>query len=424
VKLNVPRPLRDFAFRRFWFGQTISLFGDQITMIALPLAAVLVLDAGPAQMGYLGAASLVPNLLFSLHAGALVDRRGYRRQTMIAADLGRALLLATIPLAYALDLLTITQLYTVAFLTGALSVFFFVSYNTLFVSMVPRESYVEANSLLAGSRAFSFVAGPSVGGVIVQVLSAPYALAADAVSFLASAYYLGSIHPEEPPTEESPDSRVTAGLRFIWRTPTLLASLAATATINFFNFVFFALFILYATKSLDVQPGVLGLVLGAGAIGGLIGSIVTSRLSTRLGVGPVVVLGSFLFPIPLLLVPLAGGPKPVVLTLLFLAEFGSGLGVMIFDISIASIFQALVPDRLRARFSGAYTFVNYGVRPLGSLVGGVLGSTIGLRPTLWIGAIGAIAGGLFLLPSPMPHLRTLPETVEECGGAPATIQSG
>jgi MFS family permease len=415
VKFALPRPLRDLAFRRFWFGQTISLFGDQITLLALPLAAVLVLHAGPAQMGYLGAAALVPNLLFSLHAGALVDRRGFRRQTMIAADLGRALLLATIPIAYALDALTLTQLYIVAFLTGALSVFFFVSYNTLFVSMVPRESYVEANSLLAGSRAFSFVGGPSVGGVIVQVLSAPYALAADAVSFLLSAYYLGSIQPEEPPTEDSADGHVTAGLRFIRRTPTLLASLAATATINFFNFVFFALFILYATRALHVRPGVLGLVLGAGAIGGVIGSVLTSRLSRTLGVGRVVVLGSFLFPVPLLLVPLAGGPKPLVLSLLFLAEFGSGLGVMIFDISVASIFQAVVPDRLRARFSGAYTFVNYGVRPLGSLVGGVLGSTIGLRPTLWIGAAGAIAGGLFLLPSPMPHLRKLPETVEENG---------
>ena len=423
MRFELPHPLRDLAFRRFWFGETISLFGDQISLIALPLAAVLVLDAGPAQMGFLAAASLVPNLLFALHAGAIVDRRGKRRQTMIAADVGRALLVATIPVAYAFDVLTLAQLYVVAFLVGSLSVFFFVSYSTLFVSMVPRESYVEANSLLAGSRAFSFVAGPSVGGVIVQVLSAPYALIADAASFLASAYFLNAIRPEEPPTEQSAQGRVTDGLRFIWRTPTLLASLVSTATINFFNFVFFALFILYATRSLHVRPGLLGLVLGAGAIGGLIGSIVTSRLSRRIGVGRVVLLGSFLFPIPLLLVPIAGGPKPVVLALLFLAEFGSGLGVMIFDISIASIFQAVVPDRLRARFSGAYTFVNYGVRPLGSLVGGALGSTIGLRPTLWIGAAGAIVGGLFLLPSPMPGIHVLPETAEESGGAPARIQS-
>ena len=411
----MPAPLRDLAFRRFWFGQTISLFGDQVTLLALPLAAVLVLHAGPAQMGYLGAASLAPNLLFSLHAGAFVDRRGLRRQTMIAADIGRAVLLATIPIAYALDALTLTQLYLVAFLTGTLSVFFFVSYNTLFVSMVRRDSFVEANSLLAGSRAFSFVAGPSVGGLVVQLLSAPFALAADAVSYLFSAYFLGSIRPDEPATEDSAHGHLRAGMRFIRRTPTLLASLAATATINFFNFVFFALFILYATRSLHVRPGLLGVVLGAGAVGGLIGSVITGRISRRVGVGRAFVIGSFLFPVPLLLVPLAGGPKPVVLALLFLAEFGSGLGVMILDISAASIFQALVPDRLRARFSGAYMFVNYGVRPLGALVGGALGSALGLRTTLWIGAAGAIAGGLFLLPSPVPHLRRLPEEAEESG---------
>src|SRR2546428_829795 len=322
----MPAPLRDLAFRRFWFGQTISLFGDQVTLLALPLAAVLVLHAGPAQMGYLGAASLAPNLLFSLHAGAFVDRRGLRRQTMIAADIGRAVLLATIPIAYALDALTLTQLYLVAFLTGTLSVFFFVSYNTLFVSMVRRDSFVEANSLLAGSRAFSFVAGPSVGGLVVQLLSAPFALAADAVSYLFSAYFLGSIRPDEPATEDSAHGHLRAGMRFIRRTPTLLASLAATATINFFNFVFFALFILYATRSLHVRPGLLGVVLGAGAVGGLIGSVITGRISRRVGVGRAFVIGSFLFPVPLLLVPLAGGPKPVVLALLFLAEFGSGLG--------------------------------------------------------------------------------------------------
>src|SRR2546426_2161713 len=411
----MPAPLRDLAFRRFWFGQTISLFGDQVTLLALPLAAVLVLHAGPAQMGYLGAASLAPNLLFSLHAGAFVDRRGLRRQTMIAADIGRAVLLATIPIAYALDALTLTQLYLVAFLTGTLSVFFFVSYNTLFVSMVRRDSFVEANSLLAGSRAFSFVAGPSVGGLVVQLLSAPFALAADAVSYLFSAYFLGSIRPDESATEDSAHGHLRAGMRFIRRTPTLLASLAATATINFFNFVFFALFILYATRSLHVRPGLLGVVLGAGAVGGLIGSVITGRISRRVGVGRAFVIGSFLFPVPLLLVPLAGGPKPVVLALLFLAEFGSGLGVMILDISAASIFQALVPDRLRARFSGAYMFVNYGVRPLGALVGGALGSALGLRTTLWIGAAGAIAGGLFLLTSPVPHLRRLPEAAEESG---------
>jgi predicted MFS family arabinose efflux permease len=203
-----------------------------------------------------------------------------------------------------------------------------------------------------------------------------------------------------------------AGIRFILDSGIMRASLAATATINFFNFVFFALFILYATRSLEVPPAALGAVLGAGAVGGVIGSLLTGRLGRRIGVGPAFLVGCVLFPAPLVLVPLAGGPKPLILAMLFLAEFGSGLGVMILDISIGSIFAALIPDRLRSRVSGAYMVVNYGVRPLGSLVGGALGSAIGLRPTLWIAALGAIAGFLWLLPSPLLRMRTLPETAE------------
>jgi len=400
------------VFRRFWLGETISLFGDQVSLIAVPLVAVLVLDANAAQMGYLVAAELAPNLLFALHAGAWVDRRGRRRQTMIATDLGRAAAIATVPLAYGLDVLTIQQLYVVAFLVGSLSVLFQVSYASLFVSIVPREEYVSANSLLAGSRAFSFVAGPSIGGVLVQLVKAPFALVVDAVSYLFSAFYLGSISPEETPTEQAERGHVMAGIRFVLGNPTMRASLLATATINLFNFIFFALFILYAVRSLHVRAGTLGLVLGAGAVGGIIGSMVTTRLGRRIGIGPAFLLGCILFPIPLLLVPLAGGPKPLVLAMLFLAEFGSGLGVMILDISAASIFAALVPHRLRSRVSGAYTLVNYGVRPVGSLIGGFLGSTIGLRPTLWIAATGAIAGFLWLLPSPIPAMRDLPESAE------------
>jgi MFS family permease len=409
----VPQLLRgNLVFRRFWLGQTISLFGDQITMIAVPLTAVLVLHASAAQMGYLIAAELAPNLLFALHAGAWVDRRGRRRVMMIVCDLGRAALIATIPLAYALDALKIQQLYIVAFLVGSLTVLFHVSYSSLFVSIVPRESYVEANSFLAGSRAFSFVTGPSVGGILVQALKGPFALVVDCATYLVSASYLGSISPQEPPTEEAESGHVVAGVRFVWRNPSMRASLLATATINLFNFIFWALFILYVVRSLHVRPGTLGLVLGAGAVGGVIGSLITTRLGRRIGIGPTYLLGCILFPVPLVLVPLAGGPKPLVLAMLFLAEFGSGLGVMILDISAGSIFAALVPHRLRSRVSGAYMVVNNGVRPVGSLIGGLLGSTIGLRPTLWIAVIGAIAGFLWLLPSPIPKMRELPESAE------------
>ena len=409
----IPPLLRENReFRRFWVGQSVSLFGDQITSIALPLTAVLVLHANASQMGYLIAAELVPNLLFSLHAGAWVDQRGRRRQTMIATDLGRAALIATVPVAYALDILTIEQLYVVAFLSGTLTVLFFVANAAFFVAVVSREHYVAANSLLFGSRAFSFVAGPSIGGVLVQLLKAPFALVVDAVSYVLSALYLGSISPEEPPTEQAERGHVTQGARYLLGTPWIRASLLATATINLFNFVFHAIFILYAVRSLHVRPGTLGLVLGAAAVGGLIGSTIAGRVGRWVGIGPAFVLGCIVFPAPLVLVPLAGGPHGLVLAMLFLAEFGSGLGVMILDISAASIRAALVPDRLRSRVSGAYMVVNNGVRPIGALAGGLLGTTIGLRPTLWIAVVGAIAGFLWLLPSPLPKMRELPEPGE------------
>jgi MFS family permease len=397
------------AFRTFFAGESISLLGDQVSLIALPLVGVLALDATPAQMGYLTTAALLPNLLFSLHAGAWVDRRGRRRQTMIAADLGRALLLATIPVAYAFDVLTFAQLYAVSFLVGTLSVLFFVSYSTLFAALVPRERYVDAQSLLNGSRAASFVGGPSLGGLLVQLLSAPVTLVVDAVSFVLSALSLSRIRPVEPPTEQAERGHLLAGIRYVLGSPIIRPSLLATATINLFNFVFFALFILYANRSLHVRPGVLGLVLGMGAVGGVLGSLVTGRISRRIGIGPAFVLGCVLFTVPLVLVPLAGGPRWVVLGCLFLAEFGSGFGVMILDISFGAIKTALVPDRLRARVSGAYMVVNYGVRPLGAFAGGILGSTIGVRPALWIATVGAIAGFVWLLPSPLPAMRELPE---------------
>lgn len=410
--MRIPPLLRELQFRRFWIGQTVSLFGDQVTLIALPLAAVLVLDAGPAQMGYLVAAELAPALLFSLHAGAWVDRRGLRRQTMIATDLGRAALIATIPLAYALDALTMEQLYIVAFLVGTLAVVFQVASASLFSTLVRRDQYVEASSLYYGSRAFSFVAGPTLGGVLVQAFKAPFALLVDSVSYLVSAAFLTSIDPREAETEEAEGGHVLAGLRYIRGTPIIRAALAATATVNFFNFMFWALFVLYATKTLDVQPGTLGLVLGAGAVGGLIGSVIAGRVSRRIGIGPAFVMSCVLFPAPILLVPLAEGPQPVVLAMLFAAEFGSGIGVMILDITAGAIFAAQIPERLRARVSGAYSFVNNGVRPLGSLAGGALGAWIGLRPTLWIACTGALLGVLWLLPSPMPRLRELPEAAE------------
>ena len=406
----LPPILRENAnFRRYFTGQAVSLLGDQISAIALPLTAVLALHASAGEMGALTTVFLVPNLLFSLHAGAWVDRSGRRRRVMLVTDVLRGIAIGTIPVAYALGALTWAHLYVVAFVTGTLGVFFSVAYGGFFQTVVPRERYVEANSLIHGSRAFSFLAGNSIGGVLVQLFRGPYALAIDAVSFLWSALFLGRIDAAEPPGAPPEQGGLTRGARWIRANPVVRASLLGVATINLFNFMFFALFVLFATRELHVRPAALGIVLGAASIGTLSGSFVTGYVSRRIGVGPAFLVGCFLFPAPLILVPAATGPHRLVLGFLFAAEFLSGVGLMLLDILAGTITAAIVPVELRSRVSGAFMVVNYGVRPLGTTTAGVLGSTIGLRPTLWIATVGALSGLAFLLPSPLRTMRDVPE---------------
>jgi MFS family permease len=400
----VPALLRDRVFRRYWSASTVSMFGDQISGIALPLAAVLALHVGAAQMGYLTALEWLPSLLFGLPAGAWVDRRGRRRMTMIGADLGRAALFGSIPVCYALHALTLPQLYAVTFAAGTLSILFNVSDATLFVSIVAAERYVDGQSLIYGSRALSYVGGPSIGGLLVQLVSAPFALAADALSFLGSAFYLARIRPTEPPTDDGPGS-ITAGARFIAHSGIVRGSLMAVAVVNFFNLMFNALYLLYAVRVLHIRPGALGLLLGVAAVGGLLGALVTKRIAARIGVGWAYTAGSLLFTAPLMLWLLARGDMALVLALLFAAEFCSGFGLMVLDISIGAIFAAVIPDQLRSRVTGAFQAVNYGTRPVGALLGGLLGTAVGLRPALWIAAAGGTAGFFLLLPTPVPRFR-------------------
>jgi predicted MFS family arabinose efflux permease len=327
---------------------------------------------------------------------------------MIAADLARAALMASLPLGYAFGVLTFVQLCVVVFAVGTLAVVFDVCNATLFVSLVRPEQYVSGNSLTSGSRAFSFVAGPSAGGLLVQVLAAPLALLVDAASYLASAWQLARIAPVEPPAAERGKGRLTEGLRFIARSPLLRAMLACAATINLFNFAFHTLVVLYAVDELGFSAGTLGLVIGAGAVGSLLGAVVSSRIIGAIGIGPALMVGAVAFPAPLILVPLAGGPTPLLLAAFFAAEFVSGLGVMLLDIAAGSLQAAVIPNALRSRVSGAFRTVNYGVRPLGALAGGFLGSAIGLRPALWLVTVAATFGVLWLLPSPVPHTRDLP----------------
>jgi MFS family permease len=400
---------RNPSFRRYFFGQAVSLIGDQVGLIALPLTAVLALDATPGQMGLLTTVALVPNLLFSLHAGAWVDRLGHRRRVMLTADVARGLVVLTIPIAYAFGHLSWGLLYVVAFLTGTLSVFFYVAYGAFFQVMVDREDYVAANSLIHGSRAFSFLAGNSLGGVLVQLLKGPYALALDAFSFFWSALFLSRIDLTEPPPAPREAGGVLAGARWLRRNAVMRAELLGVATINLFNFMYFALFMLYATKYLGVEPATLGLVLGAASVGTLFASFLAGPASRRFGVGPAFIVGCFLFPAPLVLVPAARGPHWLVVCFLFAAELLSGVGLMLLDILAGTISAAIVPPLLRSRVAGAFMVVNNGVRPVGAALGGVLGTVIGVHSTLWIATLGSLTGLAFLLPSPIRTMRDLPE---------------
>ncbi|MEU8183723.1 MFS transporter [Micromonospora sp. NPDC049044] len=406
---RIPRLLQQTAFRRYWSAQTVSLFGDQITMLAVPLLAVLAIGAGPVEMGYLTAASLLPNLFFSLPAGALVDRYPRRRHVMIIADLGRAGLLLAVPLLWWADALNLPLLCVVAFLIGILSMFFEVAHSSLFAALVRRPDYVDASSLINGSRAMSYVAGPSIGGVLVQVLTAPIALVADVLTYLASAVFLARTRVTEHPVQSGPGLGMAAGVRYVARSAVLRAILLGTTTLNLFNYMFAALFVLYVTTELDVSPGMLGLVVGTGAFGGLLGAAVSGPLSRRIGIGPAVILGLVVFPAPLILVPLAGGPRPLVLALLITAEFVSALGVMVLDIAAGSVQTAATPGTMLAVVSGVRRTVNYGIRPVGALIGGALGAAMGVRSALWIASIGALLGVLWVVFSPLRSMRKLPE---------------
>ncbi|TBO54993.1 MFS transporter [Streptomyces kasugaensis] len=408
---HVPELLRQRAFRNYWIGQSISLVGDEISRIALPLVAVLILDAQAGEMGGLTAAALVPALLFSVPAGAWADRRRSRRRVMLVTDLGRFLLMASVPVAYAWGVLNFVQLCLTAFAIGTLSVLFNVCDSTLYVSLVPAKSYVQGSSLMNGSRSLAFTAGPSLGGLLVQFARAPFALFVDALSYLLSALFLFRISPAEPPPSARRRGHFTAGLKWLVRAPLMRPMLAAVATLNFFNFIYQALFVLYATKSLGVSSGALGIILGSGAVGGLIGAAFAGRVVQRIGIGPAIIFGFAGFSLPLVLVPLAGGPELLSAGILTLAEFLSCFGVMILDITSNAFQTALIPDALRSRIAGVQQTIGYGVRPLGALAGGALGTAIGLRPALWVATVGAGLSVLWLLPTSLLRTRELPAPI-------------
>ncbi|MEX2210444.1 MAG: MFS transporter [Gaiellaceae bacterium] len=401
---------RNGDFLRLWSAQTISAFGSQITFLALPLAAILVLDATAFEVAALTAVEWTPWLLFSLPAGAWVDRLP-RRRVLVVTDLGRALLLASIPLAYALDVLTLWQLYGVGFLVGTLTVFFDVAYVAYLPSLVERRQLGEGNSKLETSRSGAQLGGPGLAGLLVELISAPVAILADAISFVVSALFLGAIRKREvvePRTEGTRlRTEVVEGIRFVLSHPLMRPSMAFVAMSNFFYNVIFAVFLVYAVRELDLSPGTIGLTFTLGNFGVLAGAVLAPRIGAFLGVGPTIIVSAFFLGWPALLIPLAPAEHAVPI---FVGVFAvTGFSGILTNVVGISLFQATTPDRLQGRATASRRLVNFGAVPLGSLAGGGLAATIGLRETLWVGAVGSTLAFLPVLFSPIRSIREIPE---------------
>ncbi|MFJ3336037.1 MFS transporter [Streptomyces sp. NPDC086766] len=404
---------RDRRFVRFWAGQSASQLGDRISELALPLIAVAALHASANQVAWLTALAWAPNLL-AIVLGAWVDHRVHKRRLMVLADLARACLLLTLPTAYLLGGVTLIHLYAVALLTGAAGVLFNTAYPPFFARLVPRSSYVDANSKLSASRSASYVAGPAMGGALVQAVTAPVAVIADALTFLASAALVGPIQADQPAAVSGGQAshsllrRAREGLAFVIRHPILRASLGCATTVNFFTFMTATgLTVLFADRVLGLSADVIGLAFGIGSTGALLGALIAPAISRWIGLGRSIAVGAVLFPAPIAVTAMAGGPLWARAGALGLAEFLAGLGVMLFDVNLNSLQTAVIPDGMRSRVAGAYSTVNYGIRPIGALVGGMLATIIGLRTTLITAAVGGALSLLWLLPSPIPRIRSL-----------------
>ena len=419
-----PSLWRNRPFRTFWLGDAISQFGDRVSELALPLIAVTLLGASAPQVGVLTAAIWTPNLL-AIVIGAWVDQRSVKRRLMIIADVLRAVALVTVPIGYALHRLTLTHLIVVGLFAGVGQVLFQVSYPTFYVSMVPPESFVEANSKLSLTRGLSFVVGPALGGGLVQLFTAPFAVLADVLSFVVSATMIGRVRTQEPPPAPAGPSTLALardGLRIVFSHPLLRASLGCTATVNFFTFIANALLILFASRELGLSAGAIGIALGLGAVGSVVGAAVTPAASRRLGVGRAAIVGAAVFPLPFAAAAFAGGNTWQRVAWVAGLEFLSGIGVMLMDINLNALLTRATPEGSRGRRAGAYTAINYGIRPVGALVGGVLGTVIGVRPSLVVAGLGGALGAVWLFASPIRHIRELTD-VSTCDDQVASSTS-
>ncbi len=399
-------------FIKLWAGQAVSIFGTEVTSLALPLTAVFLLKATPLQMGILGAVGLAPYVMFSLVAGVWVDRLR-RRPVLIAADLGRAVLLASIPAAALLHLLTMGQLYIVDFLVGTLSLLFGLAYQSFLPSVVGRDRLVEGNGKLAMSASTGQVAGPGLGGALVQALTAPVAILVDAASYAVSAALIALVRaPEASPRRLARHGPMWAeigeGLRIVARQPALRAITASWSVYEFAVGMVLAVLVLYLTRDLDIAPAVLGWVFVVWSASGLAGASLTGWAARRFGLGPSIGAALLVAGLGGLCAPLAIVLRPVAIPLVLVGQALSGIGLTLSGSNQSGLRQALTPEHAQGRVNACFSFLTTGIRPFGALLGGVLGEAIGLPLTLLVGALGITAAGLWVLLSAAGAVRNAP----------------
>ncbi|ANZ40532.1 hypothetical protein BBK82_35535 [Lentzea guizhouensis] len=397
-------------FLRLWAAQSISETGTQVSMLAIPLLAIGVLQVSAAELGLLGAARTLPFLLFALPAGALLDRMR-RRPVMVFADFARAALLATIPVAHAFGALTLWHLFCVVALVGLLTVFFDVAYQSFLPSLVDRAQLTEGNAKLTTTRSAAEVIGPGVAGTLVGAIGAAVTIVVDAVSYLLSGLLCWRIRREEPvsTTGGAPRSlrrEIVEGLVFVVRHPLLGRIGICAGLTNFASSMTTVLLPLYMVRSLGYSPGLVGLVLAIAGLGLVVGAVCAARLSTRFGVGRTIVGSAIASGAGLVLIPFAG--PALSLPFLIAGKVLFGLSVPLFNIAQISLRQAVTPHRLLGRMNASMRFLVWSTISLGSLAAGLLGEVFGMRAALVVASVIGALSWLALMWSPVPRLRELP----------------
>ncbi|MEX2646217.1 MAG: MFS transporter [Gaiellaceae bacterium] len=400
-------------FLKLWGAQTISTVGTQVTLIALPLTAILVLEASTFEVAALTAMDTLPFLLFALPAGIWIDRMR-RRPLMVVAEVGRAAALLSIPVAYLLDVLALPQLFAAGFFVGALAVVFDLSYLSYLPGLVGRERLAGGNARMEATRAGAQATGPGLGGALVGLFGAPIAILADAISYAVSALLIGSIRYGEPAPAAERRAALTElreGIRYVFRQPYLRALTLSIGASNLFTFMVIALFMVYAVRRLGLSPELIGLVFTVANVAALAGAVVSSRVVARFGLGRTIVVTSMLASVSWLSVPLAppSNPLPLIIAGALLGPF---FGVM-FNLNQLSLRQAITPERLLGRMNAVVRFMYWGTMPIGSLAGGALATVVGIRPTLFVGIAGGTLAFAPLAATSLMRLRSIPTEVEE-----------